>query len=318
MRYLLPLTLTAALATAALGAATQVMSQTTSYDVRKVLIVSDRMQSRRHIYLMDSNGLHLVQLTGGAGNEAAPSFTEDGRVLFASDRTGTWQVYRMNLDGTGLEQLTSGAANNFSPAPAHDGSVIFVSDRTNGVTQIFRLRKGASEPDQLTLSDQGESNTMPTVTDDNRVVFTGRRDGKQRLWQMSIEGKDVRPFPITMRGWVDAAAIMPSTVVDPLDIGVAPTPLAGMATPYAPPQDHLVFTLQDGDTTSIYRMWFNGDDVRKLTDNPGYNGYPVVLRDGRILFTSDRDGSTNVWIMTPDGKRQAELTKQLGHYNATK
>lgn len=320
MRPTPPLILAVALTLTALGAVQEAIAF--SYQVRKVLFLSDRLQGRRHVFLMDSNGLHVVQLTGGTANEASPSFTHDGRVLFASDRSGSWQIYLMNLDGTGVQQLTAGEANNHSPAPARDGSVVFVSDRNNSLLQLFLLKPGATEPKLLTLTDREETNLSPVVTEEMEIVFSGRRQGRQRIWRMAMDGSRLQEFPTTLTGLLDSPAVIPSAVRDPL--AVTPTPPTGytgntgLLQPMAPPQNRLVFSSQNGPVTDIYRMGFDGQDLQKLTNTGGFNGYPVALKDGRILYTSDHGGSLNVWIMTPDGQRQANLTNQTGRYNATR
>jgi Tol biopolymer transport system component len=53
----------------------------------------------------------------------------------------------------------------------------------------------------------------------------------------------------------------------------------------------------------------DGSDVRQLTDNPAFDGDPMWSPDGtEILFTSDRAGDFDIWVMSADGSDQVALT----------
>jgi Tol biopolymer transport system component len=66
------------------------------------------------VFVMNSDGSDLTQLTSGSGNNDWPAWSPDGRKLaFISDRTGIEQVYTMRPDGARQTQLT------FQPIP-HD------------------------------------------------------------------------------------------------------------------------------------------------------------------------------------------------------
>ena len=59
--------------------------------------------------------LVVVILTLAAcGGEPAP--TARGRIAFASDRDGNWEVYVMNADGSGQTNLTNNPASDSDPA----------------------------------------------------------------------------------------------------------------------------------------------------------------------------------------------------------
>lgn len=290
---------------------------------KDLLFISNRQHGHKHVFRMALDGTHVAQLTGGQAEEAAPSYTADGQILFSSNRTGTWQVYRMRPDGTGMQALTNGdeAGNNSSPAAARDGSVVFVSDRTNDIKQLFVLRPDGKEAVQLTMSDRGENNTSPQVTDEMQIVYVVEREHKMSVWHMSMDGKGGRQFPIKQVGFVQTPAVIPSMIRDPLASYPAATNTGIMEMP-RPPQNRLVYSLanntEGGWVTHIYRMLFNGDDMQRLTDSGQYNGAAVVLKDGRIAYTSDRSGSLDIWLMNMDGNEQVNLTRQTGRYNSTR
>jgi Tol biopolymer transport system component len=59
------------------------------------------------IYVVDVESRTVSRLTSGPWHEAVPSWSHDGRYVYAtSDRTGDWQVWKFAADGSGQEQVT--------------------------------------------------------------------------------------------------------------------------------------------------------------------------------------------------------------------
>src|SRR5690606_25825683 len=66
------------------------------------------------IYIIDTSGSNLRQLTTGDGPNFAPNWSHDGSALtYASDRPGSVSdIYRINLDGSGETRLTYGVESD--------------------------------------------------------------------------------------------------------------------------------------------------------------------------------------------------------------
>jgi Tol biopolymer transport system component len=72
--------------------------------------------------------------------------------------------------------------------------------------------------------------------------------------------------------------------------------------------------VENGDrtdtTADIYTMAADGTDVRRLTDDPGLDLFPVFSPDGsQIAFTSDRVGTVDVYLMEADGSNVVRVTE---------
>ncbi|MCX5748202.1 MAG: M20/M25/M40 family metallo-hydrolase, partial [Proteobacteria bacterium] len=64
----------------------------------------------------------------------------------------------------------------------------------------------------------------------------------------------------------------------------------------------------------IYRANADGSNLRKLTDQPGYDAEATVCPvDGSIVFTSTRSGDLELWRMDADGKNLRQLTSLPGY-----
>ncbi|MDQ3522731.1 MAG: amidohydrolase, partial [Gemmatimonadota bacterium] len=80
-----------------------------------------------------------------------------------------------------------------------------------------------------------------------------------------------------------------------------------MSLDVSPDGRQIVFDLL-GD---IYLMPISGGEARLLLGGGAYETQPRFSPDGRrIAFTSDRDGSDNLWIMNADGTGLRQITRE--------
>lgn len=109
---------------------------------------------RSHLRLLEENGA-ARDLTDGVANDRDPAFAPDGtRIVFASDRAGSFDLWLLDLQNGSLSQLTSFPGNEFEP----DWSpwpVDVVVERVGGgsgrvplrhVAQYHRIAFAAREP----------------------------------------------------------------------------------------------------------------------------------------------------------------------------
>ena len=80
--------------------------------------------------------------------------------------------------------------------------------------------------------------------------------------------------------------------------------------PPAPTPGKYTWPLYDYE---IYRANVDGSNLRRITQNPGYDAEPTVGPDGRIVFTSGREGDVDIYTMDADGSNVTRLTTTLGY-----
>jgi len=70
------------------------------------------------IYVMDSLGRHVVNVTHRVGIDVDPAWSPDGaKIIFSRrDSTGAGHLFLMNPDGSDLTQLTFGTNSEWGPA----------------------------------------------------------------------------------------------------------------------------------------------------------------------------------------------------------
>jgi len=67
-------------------------------------------------------------------------------------------------------------------------------------------------------------------------------------------------------------------------------------------------------TFDIFVSDLNGNIIKQLTNEPGYDAEATVSRQGdKIVFTSDRSGDLELYTMDIDGSNVKQITNELGY-----
>ncbi|HLJ55501.1 MAG TPA: hypothetical protein VKT77_10720 [Chthonomonadaceae bacterium] len=189
----------------------------------------------------------------------------------------------------------------------------------SGRAQIAALRDPREEHlrnvRQLTFG--GENAEAYFSNDGRRLTFQSQRDGYDcdQQYVMATDGGGVRRISTgtgrTTCGWWmkgDRRILFSSTHEGDPKCPPKPDYSHGYVWPVYP-------------TYRIYTVKPDGTDLKPLyprTLKPGelsgYNAESVVSPDGaRIVFTSDRGGDLDIWVMNSDGTSPKQLTHTLGY-----
>jgi len=91
----------------------------------------------------------------------------------------------------------------------------------------------------------------------------------------------------------------------------ASTHLAGASCPPVPSMSQgYVWPIYD--SYDIFRVDADGSNLRRLTSAPGYDAEATIAKDGRVVFTSVRDGDMDIYSMNGDGSDVRRLTRLPG------
>jgi Tol biopolymer transport system component len=152
-----------------------------------------------HIYLMDSDGRDVRQLTSGSFYDGNPSFSPDGqRVVF--DRSGLGggdnHIFSVAIDGGGLRQIGNDAGSDYDPTFTPNGKrIVFVSNRmSSGRTDRSNILSMGPDGSRVRLLIDGpRSEYDPDVSPDGRkIAFASNRDHGPNLFVARMSGKHVR------------------------------------------------------------------------------------------------------------------------------
>jgi Tol biopolymer transport system component len=110
----------------------------------------------------------------------AQAVAPDGRIVFASDADGDWDIWVMNADGSGAVNLTSdeepeGGWQDTQPSWSQDGTrIAFASTREGGDTDIFVMNPDGRGISPVTANDDPDYGPEWSPNG-SRIVFTSER-----------------------------------------------------------------------------------------------------------------------------------------------
>ena len=158
------------------------------------------------------------------------------------------------------------------------------------------------------LTDGGENAEAYFSFDGRRLIFQATRDGLEcdQIFTMNADGTNLARVS-NGQGRTTCAYYYP----DGQSILYASTHGASPACPPKPGFEHgYVWPIYEG--YDIYRANADGSGARRLTTTPGYDAEATMARDGRIVFTSVRDGDMEIYSMNGDGSDVRRLTHRQG------
>jgi TolB protein len=144
-----------------------------------------------NLYLMDSEGNEIRELSDTGGINVSPSFAPDGQALaFTSDRSGTPQVYTMSIEGGAPKRITYSGEYNTTPAISPKGDSIAYQSRSGGRFDIFKIPIAGGTPEMLT--DGSGSNESASWSPDGRyIAFASTRGGRSRIYILQVESHKI-------------------------------------------------------------------------------------------------------------------------------
>lgn len=189
-----------------------------------------------------------------------------GRIAFASDRDGNFEIYIVSADGGGLTRLTDNAADDLSPVWSADGNrLAFVSYR-DGNAEIYAMNSDGSGLARLT--DNPADDLDPAWSPDGeRIAFTSGRGNTDEIYVMNADGTS----PVNLSNNTEGDDVQPA---------------------WSPTGTSMAFASNRDENYEIYVMNADGGNQRNLTSNPATDANPT-WSPMRITFQSDRDSPPN-------------------------
>lgn len=160
------------------------------------------------------------------------------------------------------------------------------------------------------LTFDGDNGEAYWSWDGTRLIWQSNRGGEEcdKIWVMNADGSGKRRVS-PPNGAHTCAFFLPG---DRGIVFASTSHLPGDCPPKpaARPGHRYVWPLYPYD---IYAADPDGSNLRRLTDHPKYDAEPVVRRDGRIVFGSQREGDFDLYAMDADGSNLRRLTDRYGY-----
>jgi len=256
---------------------------------------------------------------------------QQGRLAFASNRDGNYEIYVLDMASGAISQLTrtdAPVANRF-PAWSPDGKRIVYVSNSSGNDDLYVIPAAGGQPVQLT-SDPG-SDRNPAWSPDGKTIASSREnvDGS-RLVSMptsciaqptSCEGqiKMLTPggydrFPAWAPNGLKlafTASNLPGSasvigLLNPDGSGYqsfAGTKTSDLNPAWSPDGTKIAFLSYAEGDYDLWVMYSDGTGVTQVTKSKATDGAPAWSPDGKYLvFASDRDDKQhfNLYLLQTD------------------
>lgn len=255
-------------------------------------------------------------VVGGSADQAFGNFSPDGnRIIYQSNQNGNWDIFEYDLISETSRQITFSDAHEENPDFAPDGLKIAytsTADDHRNVSYDQKLRDiyvmDLTSNETINLTTNGSNDWRPRYSNDGKfIAFVSERNDLRE-----VPFYELRSDVIIMES--DGRFQLPLTKPDAHDGSpcIAPGSTEQSGTVY--------FDSNREVNYAIYQMDMKGNDIKRITFNPGVNDVsPAISPNGdKIAFFSDRDGNYEIYMMNTDGSAQQRLTSNpLADVNPT-
>lgn len=252
---------------------------------QRIAFIRGTDAAARNLFMMNSDGTGLGQLTFNARTIAGIAWTPDGSALvFSSDIGGSLALWKVASSGGSPERLTVGGDNAMSPALSRRGDRLAYSQgSTEWNTMRLDLAAPAHKPMRLFSSTEKDS-AVQYSPDSNLIVFQSMRSGTQEIWTSQPDG--TKPVRLTS---FDG-------------------PFTGSPN-WSPDGQQIAFDSRSGGWSHIFVMSAEGRKPHPLTTGDYNDVIPSWSADGKwIYFASRRSGRWEVWKSNPQTKQMQQVT----------
>jgi TolB protein len=257
----------------------------TAQDIYHIVFVSNR-DGNEEIYVMDSSGAQISNLTRSQARDWHPDWSPDGKqITFNTNRDGNNEIYLMQNNGRGAVNVTNNPAADNAPDWSPDGeTIVFASDR-DGVPDLYLLDITTQIVTRLT--EDGADKGAPTWSPDSREVMYWANDGGvTQIFAIDVATHESR------RLTEDGPDNWPA---------------------WSPDGTQFIYENATAGTADIFISNLDGTQIQNLTNSAGNDVRPAWSADGsQIIFASDREGSLSIYVMDADGSNLRLLTTITG------
>jgi tricorn protease len=221
----------------------------------------------------------------------------DGRIAF----TFHDDIWVANPDGSNGSRLTAHIANEISPRFSPDGKWVAFTSNRSGNNDVFILPSTGGEPRQLTFYS-GDDQALYWTPDGKAIIISSNRGPNaygSPLYRLPLDGGPPEPMGMSTArlgmmkqdGTLIAYnRVLPST-------GVWRKAFKGNSAPGI-----MVMDVKTGQIVEITNA-----DMRDYRNHCN-DVYPMWGADGMIYFSSERDGTYNIWRISPKGGTPQQVT----------
>jgi tricorn protease len=207
--------------------------------------------------------------------------------------TAEGDLWRVSINGGSAQRLTSHLGTESHAAFSPDGKTLAFSAEYEGPTEVYTMPAEGGLPTRRTFEGRGAD--VVGWTPDGKVLYTTTQFSTLPDWQLAtidLQTGERTVLPLSQAN---------EGVFDPAGKTLYFTRL--------PFQGSRTKRYQGGTIQHLWKFTMGETEAVPLTEDfPGTSKNPMWWQD-RIYFVSDRDGTMNLWSMSPAGQQLQQLTR---------
>jgi len=232
--------------------------------------------------------------------DAYASWSPDGsQVVFASTRSGNWDIWSIDTNGENLVRLTDDQADDYYPAWSPDGlAIAFVSARETGDYDLFLMDANGENQRRLDRNPALDVHPAWHPEGESLIFNSSRADPDSDsldIYGIDLDGGGIRRL--------------------------SSGPMNESLASFSADGERIVFEIQVPDDShplgyrvDVGTMPASGGEPDLLTNHYGTDAYPTWhAQTGKILFASSRSraGASRfqIYAMDPAGTNVARLVE---------
>ena len=237
---------------------------------------------KKEIYLADFDGYGATRVTNTEGLALTPALSPDGRMLaYLTYTRGLPDLHIKDLSTQKIVSVTRKGVK-IDPSWRSGFSELATTFSFDGNQELYLLRSNGSIARRLTRHSRID--VSPSFSPDgSKMAFVSSRHGNPQIFIQSLNSGSVKR--LTFKGKYNTQPA------------------------WSPVDDKIAFTtMQKNGEIDIFTVNADGTGLKQLTYRARHNEAPSWSPDGTmIVFSSDRGGSSKLYVMNADGRNQRSL-----------
>ncbi len=218
------------------------------------------------LFVMNSDGSSVKQLTSTQFNEITPTVSPNGKyVAFVSDETGTNEIFIMDIDGSNKKQITFNKSENIHPNwhPKENKLIFSSTVQTPEIYQIYEVDIDSKKTKRILTSTFSDTYASWSP-DGSKIAYTKWASNNDVYFMDYHTGKEYKATSNkSFDGW-----------------------------PIWDGNDEIVFASYRERPAEIFKINIVSKNVRQIT-NSDHRSIQPNIRNGKMVYTtrSNRDYS---------------------------
>jgi Tol biopolymer transport system component len=243
------------------------------------ILVSAEVSGVVDLWAIPTGGGAWRRVTDGPARERHPNPGPGGRLAFASDTTGWFNLFVREADGR-VTTVTEERTDIHESAWGPDGTTLYVTRRSAEALLAVPFAGGAVD----TLLPARGRNAHPSWSPDgSEVAFHSDIEAQDDIWRLQVD--DGAAGPVT-------ASLSDDTDPD-----------------WSPASGQILFTSRRSGNADVWVMDPSGIEYENLSNDPAEDREARWFPDGRsVVFVSERLGKTDLWVVDRTGGEPRRVT----------